>query len=179
MSLTIHNTTLSVIQGDVTELEVDAIVNAANDQFSMGSGVAGAIKKKGGWIIEEEAMAQGPVPLGEAIVTTAGNLPSIYVIHAVGAKQGTKADRDNIAKCAKNSLLRAEERNLKNIAFPAIGTGIGGFPVDECARILLKAICDHIKGGTCLEKILITLFDKGSYLSFKKVFDEMKPQLMA
>jgi len=177
MSLIIHNTTLSIIQGDITELEVDAIVNAANDQLLMGSGVAGAIKKKGGWIIEEEAMAQGPVPIGEAIVTTAGNLPSIYVIHAVGVGQGAKADKDSLIKCTRNSLLRAEERNLKSIAFPAIGTGIGGFPVDECARIMLRVICDHLKGDTSLEKVIVALFDKMSYSSFSKILDELKASL--
>lgn len=177
MSLTIHNTTLSIIQGDITELEVDAVVNAANDQLSMGSGVAGAIKKKGGRIIEEEAMAQGPVPVGEAIVTTAGNLPSIYVIHAVGVTLGAKVAKDNLAKCTRNSLLRAEERNLKSIAFPAIGTGVGGFPVDECARIMLGVMCNHIKGGTCLERIIIGLFDKMSYVGFNKILEEMKTNL--
>ncbi|HWP49406.1 MAG TPA: macro domain-containing protein [Candidatus Limnocylindrales bacterium] len=177
MSLTIRNTTLSVIQGDLTELEVDAIVSAANDKLWMGSGVASAIKTKGGRIIEEEAIAQGPAPVGEAIVTTAGNLPSIYVIHAVGAEQGAKPSRDSLAKCTKNSLLRAEERNLKSIAFPAIGTGVAGFPVEECARIMLGVICDHLKGDTSLEKVIIALFDKGSYMSFSKVLDEIKANL--
>lgn len=177
MSLTIHNTTLSIIQGDITELEVDAIVNAANDQLFMGSGIAGAIKKKGGRIIEEDAMAQGPAPVGEAIVTTAGNLLCIYVIHAVGVTQGAKVDKDNLAKCTRNSLLRAEERNLKSIAFPAIGTGVGGFPTDECARVMLGVICNHIKAGTSLERVIVGLFDKMSYVSFNKVLDEVRANL--
>ncbi len=121
-------------EGDVTEMDCDAIVNAANNHLWMGAGVAGAIKKKGGKVIEEEAVKKGPIPVGEAVVTTGGALRAEYVIHAAGMGQDLSTDTQKIYHCTLNSLKRARELGLKSIAFPAIGTGVGGFPPGRSRR---------------------------------------------
>jgi O-acetyl-ADP-ribose deacetylase len=154
---------IKLIQGDVAEQEVDAIVNAANDHLWMGAGVAGAIKRKGGVEIEEEAMKQGPVPVGEAVVTSAGSLKAKYVIHAVVMGQDLVTNEEYIRNVTLNSLKRAEELKLKSIAFPAFGTGVGGFPTDKCAEIMLGVAKDFSEQAKYLKEISFVIFDKKSY----------------
>lgn len=133
------------IEGDITSQDTDAIVNAANNHLWMGSGVAGAIKRRGGSCIEEEAVRQGPVAIGAAIVTSAGDLPARYVIHAAVMGQNLVTDAATIRAATRNSLALAEGMGLRSIAFPALGTGVGGFPVRECASIMLH------EANSCLE----------------------------
>ncbi len=152
-----------VIQGDITEVEADAIVNAANNHLWMGAGVAGAIKRKGGKQIEGEAMKQGPIPVGEAVVTFAGELKAKYVIHAAVMGQDLMTSEEYIKSATQNSLRRAEELKIKSIAFPAFGTGVGGFPVDRCAQIMLDQVQRFSKNARYLREVLFVIFDKRSY----------------
>ena len=154
---------IKVVQGDITDQELDAIVNAANNHLWMGAGVAGAIKRKGGKEIEDEAMKNGPIPIGEAIVTSAGKLKAKYVIHAAVMGQDLVTNEDYIKNATLNSLKKAEELKIKSIAFPAFGTGVGGFPIDRCAQIMLDQVKDFSKKMRYLEEVLFVLFDKKSY----------------
>lgn len=162
-------------QGDLTEMEVDAIVNAANFQLQLGGGVAGAIRKKGGPSIQEECDRIGPIPLGEAAITGAGNLKAKYVIHAASmGLGGPTTTKESLLNSVKNSLKRAEEKKLKSIAFPAIGTGIAGFPADQCAQIMVDTILEHLKRGSSLEKVHIVLFKGPIYDIFEKYLSGIK-----
>jgi O-acetyl-ADP-ribose deacetylase (regulator of RNase III) len=163
---------IELFKGDITALEVDGIVNAANNHLWMGAGVAGAIKRKGGAIIEKEAVAQGPIPVGEAVVTTAGSLPAHYVIHAAGMGQDLHTDVEKISLSTKNSLKRAAEKGMVSVAFPAIGTGVGGFSAEECARIMIDEAIKHSEEKSSVRKVIFALFDEGTYNSFKKVLSE-------
>ncbi|MCK4428050.1 MAG: macro domain-containing protein, partial [candidate division Zixibacteria bacterium] len=142
MEKNISGVKIKVVQGDITEIEVDAIVNAANNHLWMDAGVAGAIKRRGGKEIEDEAMKKGPIPVGEAVVTSAGGLKAKYVIHAAVMGQDLVTKEEYIKNATQNSLKRAEELEIESIAFPAFGTGVGGFPTDECARIMLDQVKD-------------------------------------
>lgn len=159
---------MEIIKGDISKLAADAIVNAANNRMLMGGGVAGAIKRAGGKIIEDEAVKQGPIPIGEVLVTGAGSLEAKYVIHAAVMGMDFQTDAEKIRKTTLNSLLMADELGLKTVAFPALGTGVGGFPLDECARIMGKEIADYAKGKTGLEKVIFVLYDDPAYRIFKK-----------
>lgn len=160
-------TKIKLYKGDITDLEVDAIVNAANNYMYMGSGVAGAIKRKGGKQIEDEAVAKGPIPIGEALVTGAGKLKAKYVIHAAAMGRDLITDSDKIRDATKNSLKRADEIGLKTIALPALGTGAGRFPLNEAARVMIDVIRDHIKTRITLSEIILALFDQKAYDIFK------------
>jgi O-acetyl-ADP-ribose deacetylase (regulator of RNase III) len=154
---------IKLIQGDITEQEVDAIVNAANNHLWMGVGVAGAIKKKGGVEIEKEAMSKGPIPVGEAVVTGAGSLKAKYVIHAAVMGQDLTTNEQHIRNATLDSLRRAEELKIESIAFPAFGTGVGGFPVEDCARIMIGAVRDFSVQAEFVKEARFVLFDKTSY----------------
>ena len=159
--------------GDITDLSTDAIVNAANNHLVMGSGVAGAIKKKGGQIIEDEAVKKGPIPIGEAVWTTAGNLKAKYVIHAAGMGPDLKTNAAYVKDSTLNSLKRADELKLTSIAFPAIGTGVGGFPIDECAKIMIDVARNFVSEAENLKTVIFALFDKGSYEIFEKELEKV------
>jgi O-acetyl-ADP-ribose deacetylase (regulator of RNase III) len=159
--------------GDLTDLSTDAIVNAANNHLVMGSGVAGAIKKKGGQIIEDEAVKKGPIPIGEAVWTTAGSLKAKYVIHAAGMGRDLKTNASYVKDSTVNSLKRADELGLKSVAFPAIGTGVGGFPTDECAKIMMDVVRNFVPGDENLKVVIFALFDKGSYEVFEKQLEKI------
>ena len=163
------------MQGDITEMAVDAIVNAANNDLILGAGVAGAIRRKGGPRIEEDCERIGSIRLGEAAVTTGGNLKALYVIHAASMRLGGRTTADSLRMATRQLLLRAEEKGIKSIAFPAIGTGIAGFPMDECARIMIAEVLDHLKLRSSLEKVYFVLFDAAAL----KVFEETYGQLTA
>ncbi len=154
---------ISVIQGDITEQEVDAIVNAANNHLWMGVGVAGAIKRKGGNEIEKEAMSKGPIPVGEAVVTKAGKLKAKYIIHAAVMGQELVTNEQHIRNATLNSLKRAEDLKIRSIAFPAFGTGVGGFSIDQSARTMLDEVRDFSKRVEYLKEVRFVLFDKKSY----------------
>ena len=154
---------VKLIRGDITEEDVDAIVNAANNHLWMGVGVAGAIKRRGGEEIEKEAMSRGPIPVGEAVVTKAGSLKAKYVIHAAVMGQDLATKEEYIRDATLNSLKRAEELKISSIAFPAFGTGVGGFSVDECARIMLDEVKDFSRKAKYLKEVRFVLFDKKSY----------------
>lgn len=154
---------IKVIQRDITGIEVDAIVNAANNHLWMGAGVAGAIKRKGGKEIEDEAMKKAPIPVGEAVVTSSGKLKAKYVIHAAVMGQDLMTNEEYIRSATLSSLKRAEELKIESIAFPAFGTGVGGFPTDRCARIMLDVVKDFSKKKKYLKEIIFVLFDKESY----------------
>jgi O-acetyl-ADP-ribose deacetylase (regulator of RNase III) len=162
---------IRLVQGDIAQQEADAIVNAANNRLWMGAGVAGAIKRAGGRQIEEEAVAKGPIPIGEAVATGGGRLKARYVIHAAVMGQDLCTDADKIRRATQATLRRADELGLKSIAFPALGTGVGGFPLDECARIMLDAVEGHAAAGTTsLEQVLFVLYDASSYQAFEQVW---------
>jgi len=157
-------------RGDIAQQDAEAIVNAANNQLWMGAGVAGAIKRAGGREIEEEAVAKGPIPIGEAAVTGAGRLKARYVIHAAVMGRDLRTDADKIRQATQNSLRRADELALKSIAFPALGTGVGGFSLEECARIMLDIVQGHSASGTSLERVVFVLYDQPAYQAFETVW---------
>jgi O-acetyl-ADP-ribose deacetylase (regulator of RNase III) len=156
-----------IFQGDITQLELDALVNAANNQLWMGAGVAGAIKRAGGGSIEAEAVSKGPIPVGEAVVTAAGSLNAKYVIHAAVMGQDLTTNADKIRRATRNSLLRAAKLGIESIAFPALGTGVGGFPIEDCARIMINEVLAYPSGETSLKKVVFALFDERSYWVFR------------
>jgi len=162
---------IEVQQGDITRVKVDAVVNAANNHLWMGGGVAGALKRAGGPEVETEALAKGPIPVGEAAVTTAGRLPARYIIHAAVMGQDLRTDAEKIRKATRNSLLRADELEIKTVAFPALGTGVGGFPIGECARIMIGEVIQHLTGETGLEKVVFVLFDEIAFGVFRQELD--------
>ncbi len=159
---------IEAYQGDITQLELDALVNAANDQLWMGGGVAGALKRAGGKEIEAEALARSPVPIGEAVVTGAGKLKAKYIIHAAVMGQDLKTNAENIRQGTRNSLIRGDELGLKSIAFPALGTGVGGFSLSECARIMIGQVREYSAGKTQLEKVVFVLYDEPAYQAFEQ-----------
>ena len=160
---------IKVIKGDITELRLDAIVNAANNHFWMKAGVAGAIKRKGGASIEEEAVSKGPVSVGEAVVTGAGSLKAGYVIHAATMGQDLVTDMDKVRAATRNALLRAGEMSLTSIAFPALGTGIGGLDLDRAAKVMVSEARRCLARGTSLEEVVFALFDDAGYEAFARV----------
>lgn len=161
---------VTIRQGDITEAQVDAIVNAANTDLKLGGGVAGAIRTKGGPSIQQECDQLGPVRLGEAAITGGGNLPARYVIHAASMRLGGRTTEPSLREATRNSLLRAKEKDLESIAFPAVGTGIAGFPLDRCAEIMGAEVRDHLKGETSLKRVEFVLFDKPSQYVFQHAF---------
>jgi O-acetyl-ADP-ribose deacetylase len=161
------------VKGDITNMEVDAIVNAANNDLALGAGVAGAIRRKGGPRIQEECDRIGSIRLGEAAVTTAGNLKAYYVIHAASMRLGGRTTAESLRNSTRNSLLRAEEKGFKTIAFPAIGTGIAGFPMEECANVMISELLAHLKSRTSLEKIYFVLYDDAALKTFEETYKKL------
>ncbi len=157
------------IKGDITELDFDAVVNAANNMLTMGAGVARVLKKKGGSSIEEEAVAKGPIPVGEAVVTGAGQLKARHVIHAAAMGADLVTDTGKVRSATRNALLRAEEMGLKSIAFPALGTGVGGLDFDLAARVMVCEARRHVARGSVLEQIAFVLFEEYIYSSFNRM----------
>ncbi len=165
---------IRLVKGDITELEVDAIVNAANAQLVLGGGVAGAIRKKGGPSIQEECNKIGGTTVGNAVVTGAGNLKAKYVIHAVGPRMGEGDEDNKLRNATLNSLRRATEKGCKTIAFPAISTGIFGFPKDRCAKIMLTAIRDFLeKEDTSLQEVIMCLFGDEDFKIFEETMNNL------
>lgn len=155
---------LEVVDGDIASLEVDAVANAANDHLWMGAGVAGALKRAGGDEIEREAMRRGPIPLGSAISTSAGRLSAKYVIHGAVMGQDLRTNADLIARTTAACLALADELECRSLALPAFGTGVGGFPLDECARIMVDAARRF--EARSLERVVFAVFGGDAYASF-------------
>ncbi len=158
-------------EGDITVLDVDAIVNAANTALKLGAGVAGAIRQKGGPSIQQECDRTGPIPLGEAAITGAGNLPCQFVIHAATMDPGGQTGEEALRRATRRTLELARERGLRSIALPALGTGIGGFPLQSCAETMLEEARRHIEEGTSLEEVRFVLFGEPAYRVFEQVLD--------
>ncbi len=168
MKVEIGQRSLELVEGDITEMDVDAIVNAANAQLVMGGGVAGAIRRKGGPRIQAECNAIGGTFVGGAVITTGGELKAKHVIHAVGPRLGEGDEETKLKNATLNSLKVADENKLKSIAFPAISTGIFGFPIGRCAEIMLRTTIDYLRGDTGLERIVFCLYGKDSYDVFAR-----------
>ena len=167
MKAKLGTATISIQFGDITDAEVDAIVSAANSQLLMGTGVAGAMKRKGGTVIEEDAVRQGPIEAGEAVLSVAGNLPATHVIHAATMGPNLKTDPALIAAATKSSLALVEKHKLTSIAFPALGSGIGGVPPTESAEAMLGALAEHLKSGkSSLQKVQFILYQAEAQKAF-------------
>ncbi len=162
---------VKIYQGDITRAATDAIVNAANNELWMGAGVAGAIKRRGGQIIEDEAVALGPIGVGEAVATTAGDLPHTYVIHAAGMGQDLKTSEKLIFLSTLNSLKLAESLGLSSLAFPAIGSGVGGLSITACARAMKKALEEFTADAQSVGEVHFVLFTMRDLEEFDKVFE--------
>lgn len=165
-----------LMKGDLTEMDVDAIVNAANNDLQHGGGVAGAIRRKGGRVIQEESDAIGSIPVGGAAITSAGALKARYVIHAASMQLGGRTTPHTLRSSTAHSLRIAAQKGLKTIAFPAVGTGIAGFPMDECAEIMLAEAVAHLSHETSLEKIYFVLFDESALKTFEKTWRAMQKE---
>jgi O-acetyl-ADP-ribose deacetylase (regulator of RNase III) len=171
---------IQIQQGDITEMQVDAIVNAANNDLVLGAGVAGAILRKGGESIQRECNEIGSIPLGYAAITGAGRLKARYVIHAASmGLGGERTTAKSLRTSTAHSLRLATERKLTSIAFPAIGTGVSGFPVDECAQIRLTEAAERLKGDTSIEKVYFVLFDERSRDTFLRTWKNLQKELSA
>lgn len=176
MQKTVNGKTIRLMQGDLTELNVDAIVNAANAQLVLGAGVAGAIRTKGGPSIQEECNRIGPIRVGEAAVTGGGLLRASHVIHAVGPRMGEGDEDRKLADATTNSLLRATEKGLRSMAFPAVSTGIFGFPKDRCARIMLGEVRRFLEEEqTSLQEVIFCLWAAEDMDIFRDVLQSMIP----
>src|ERR1700676_1035847 len=161
-------------QGDITEMETDAIVNAANNDLVLGAGVAGAIHRKGGETIQEECDAIGSIPVGYAAITGGGKLKARYVIHAASMGLGSLTTAGTLRSSVAHSLRLAAERGLKTIAFPAVGTGIASFPIQECAEIMLCEAVEHLRNGSSLATIYFVLFDAAAMSVFERVWKRLQ-----
>jgi len=161
-------------EGDISEQSVDAIVNAANTELVLGAGVAGAIRRRGGPEIQRECDAHGPIELGDAAVTGAGELDARFVIHAAGMPPGGSATEASIRSAIRRSLALANERGCETIALPALGAGIAGFPEQRCAEILLDECREHLGAETSLREIRIVLYGEPTYRIFEAANDAAK-----
>jgi O-acetyl-ADP-ribose deacetylase len=160
---------LEVVEGDIAALEVDAVANAANDHLWMGAGVAGALKRAGGDEIEREAVALGPIPLGSAVATTAGRLPARWVLHGAVMGQDLRTDADLVGRTTAACLRLADELGARSLALPAFGTGVGGFPLDECARIMVEEARAH--EARTLERVVFAVFGDEARRAFAAALD--------
>jgi len=171
MEKKIGSRVIEIVQGDITTLAVDAIVNAANKFLMHGGGVALAISRMGGLAIQAESTklvaTHGPLKTGEAVITSAGKLPAKWVIHTVGPVWGEGDEENKLRAAIQNSLTLADEKELTTIAFPAVSAGIFHFPLDRCARILIDTATEYLKGRTGITKVVFCLFDAKTFAAFE------------
>jgi len=172
METKLGSVAVTIIEADICDRDVDAIVNAANNQLWMGGGVAGAIKRRGGQEIEREAISKGPIPIGESVATGAGALQAKWVIHAAVMGPDLATNADFIRRATTSALALAKELALRSIAFPALGTGVGGFPLEECASIMREAVREYAGGATTLDRVEFVLFGRPSYEAFARAFPD-------
>jgi|Deesub1362B_J571_1020462.scaffolds.fasta_scaffold19982_1 O-acetyl-ADP-ribose deacetylase (regulator of RNase III) len=165
---------IRVVQGDITQQIVDAIVNPANSRMIMGGGVAGAIKRAGGKEIEEEAIKQAPVPVGKAIATTAGKLRALYVIHTpTMSRPAMRITKENVESAMKAALECAKKLKIKSIAFPGLGTGVGGVPIQTAATAMVQQLKNHLDEGTSIKEVTFVGFTQESAEAFKKAVKQL------
>lgn len=165
---------IEIRQGDITELDVDAIVNAANNDLQLGGGLAGAIRRKGGAQIQAECDEIGTIPVGGAAITSGGNLKARHVIHAASMQLGGATSAQSLRSSTAHALRIAAQNGLKSIALPAIGAGIGGFPMRDCAEIMLRETARHFEQPSSIEKVFFVLFDKDALAVFEQTFAELQ-----
>lgn len=166
---------IKLIEGNIVLLEVEAVVNAANKSLVLGGGVAGAIRSYGGPSIQEECNKIGPIQVGEAVITNAGKLKAKYVIHAVGPVSGEGEEEEKLRSTTLASLKIAEEKKIKDIAFPAISTGIFGFPIQRCSEIMLKTALEFLEKNDYPQEIIFCLYGQEAYSVFEKTLEELTP----
>jgi O-acetyl-ADP-ribose deacetylase (regulator of RNase III) len=164
-------TELEVLDGDITALEVDAIGNAANNRLWMGGGVAGAIKRAGGEEIEREAVQQGPIEVGEAAATSAGRLPARWVVHGAVMGQDLQTNAELVGRTTESCLRLADELGAESLALPAFGTGVGGFPLDEAARIEVGEVRRHLDAGSQLQRVVFAVHGEPARAAFQAAVD--------
>jgi O-acetyl-ADP-ribose deacetylase (regulator of RNase III) len=168
LRVSVERTQLELVEGDITDLEVDAIVNPANEHLQLGGGVAGAILVKGGPSIQVECDRIGGTPVGTAVMTGAGSLRARQVIHAVGPRFGEGDEDRKLASAVRAALALADRQGLKSIALPAISTGVFGFPIDRAARVMLTEIHRYLQGGTKLERVIVSLRGEEAFGVFRR-----------
>jgi O-acetyl-ADP-ribose deacetylase (regulator of RNase III) len=173
---TINGRKLKLVEGNIVRLNVDAVVNAANKSLILGGGVAGAIRNFGGPSIQEECNEIGPIEVGEAVITGAGNLKAKYVIHAVGPVYGEGDEDKKLANATLNSLKIASKKRLISIAFPAISTGIFHFPIKRCSEIMIKVAKDYLEKNEYPKEIILCLYGERAYSIFRRTFEKMTGQ---
>jgi O-acetyl-ADP-ribose deacetylase len=173
MKIHVNRGEIEVVAGDIVLQESAAVVNAANNHLWMGGGVAGAIKRAGGAVIETEAISKGPVEVGDAVVTGAGSLKARYVIHAAVMGQDLHTDETKIRIATRSALKAAEKMGIESVSFPALGTGIGAFSIHHCARIMIEEAVAFLAGKTGVKLVRFVLFDTEGEKAFA---DELKLQ---
>jgi len=164
-------TTIHIEQGDLTACRVDAIVNAANNDLILGGGLAGAIRRRGGPAVQADCDRHGPVQVGQAAITTAGELPARYVIHQASMRLGGRTAEPDLRSSTAAVLKLAEQNDVRTLAFPATGTGIAGFPLQRCAEVMLEEVRKHVAAGTQLTDVHFVLFDDAARKVFQDVSD--------
>lgn len=172
---TVSERKIKLVEGNIVLLDAEAIVNAANTSLVLGGGVAGAIRSYGGPSIQEECNRIGPIQVGEAVITNAGNLKARYVIHAAGPVSGEVEEEEKLRKATLASLKIAEEKKIKDIVFPAISTGIFGFPIQKCSEIMLKAAMEFLEKYEYPQEIIFCLYGQEAYSVFEKTLEELAP----
>ena len=175
MEVKINNSTLSLVEGDLTEQDTDAIVNAANRTLMGGGGVDGAIHRAGGNAILDACMSIGGCETGQAVITTGGNLRTRYVIHTVGPvyRDGKHGEPGLLESAYRNSLETAASRAIKTIAFPSISTGAYRYPVEDAAEIALKTVIEHLRQDTCIELVRFVLYSQDILEAYKAVLNKL------
>jgi len=166
------NKVLKLIEGNIALINTEAVVNAANKSLILGGGVAGAIRSFGGPSIQEECNSIGPIEVGEAVITGAGNLKAKYVIHAAGPVYGEGHEDEKLKRAVHNSLELAEKKKIKSIAFPAISTGIFRFPIKRCSDIMINTCLDFLKNHEYPQEIILCLYGEKSFSIFEQTFDD-------
>jgi O-acetyl-ADP-ribose deacetylase (regulator of RNase III) len=164
---------VELLDDDLAAQEVDAVVNAANNQLWMGAGVAGALKRRGGVEIERDAMALGPVAPGEYVMTAGYRLPARHVIHAAVMGQDLRTSAALIRQATRGTLQLAARERFASIAFPAFGTGVGGFPLDECARIMIAEVKAFARSAHTIRLVRFVLFGQPAYRTFAETAGEL------
>ncbi len=166
MEVNVLKSKIEIMQGDISEQDTTAVVNAANNHLWMGSGVGGALKKKGGESIEQEAIEQGPTNIGNSVLTKGGDLKARYVIHAVSMGQDRKTNIDYIAKATRSALQLADEQKIDSMSFPAVGTGAGGLEVHQVANTMLTQTIEHLQSDTPIRLVRFVLFEDDTCQAF-------------
>jgi O-acetyl-ADP-ribose deacetylase len=166
----VHEAQVVIITGDLVEQEVDAVVNAANNDLQLGGGVAGAIRRAGGPTIQEECDAHGPIRVGEAAITGAGRLRTRYVIHAASMSLGGRTTREALRSSMDDVFRLAHANEVRTIAVPAVGTGIAGFPIDECARVMAESLHAALRSGWRASEVRFVLYGEDARVPFEAAF---------